>query len=150
MVHIFTENHQDRNFMIDLAVRELIARLLRHQTRDFIISHSVSQPHYNGINTVIDHLQKHLKDDINIDALCKMSCMSRTKFFNEFKQLIGSTPQEFLFQLRLKKSAGLLKQNNSVTQTCFATGFASTSHFSRCFKQFFSLSPTQYKARHCN
>jgi AraC-like DNA-binding protein len=150
MVHIFTENHQDRSFMIDLAVRELIARLLRHQTRDFIISHSLSQPDFNGINTAVDYLQKHLKDDISIDDLCKMSCMSRTKFFTEFKRLIGSTPQEFLFQIRLKEAACLLKNNNSVTQTCFATGFANTSHFSRSFKRFFGFSPSQYKARHCN
>jgi AraC-like DNA-binding protein len=150
MVHIFTENHQDRSFMIDLAVRELIARLLRHQTRDFIISHSLSQPDFNGINAAVDYLQKHLKDDISIDDLCKMSCMSRTKFFTEFKRLIGSTPQEFLFQIRLKEAACLLKNNNSVTQTCFATGFANTSHFSRSFKRFFGFSPSQYKARHCN
>ena len=93
MVHIYIENHQDRSFMIDLAVHELIARLLRHQTRDFIISHSINEPDNNGINAVIDYLHNHLKDEVNIDQLCKLACMSRTKFFDEFKQLLGVTPQ---------------------------------------------------------
>lgn len=148
MIHIFTENHQDRHFMVDLAVSELITRLLRHQTRDFILSHSHSDPEHNGINSVVAHLQKNLKEAINIDSLSKISCMSRTKFFSEFKRIIGCTPQDFLFQLRLKKAADLLKKNKSVTQACFATGYLDTSHFSRSFKKFFGMNPTQYKLRH--
>jgi len=148
MVHIFAENHQDRSFMIDLAVRELIARLLRHQTREFIISHSLSQPDHNGVNAAVDYLHHHLREDINIDQLSKLACMSRTKFFSQFKLSLGSTPQEFLFQLRLKLAAELLRQQQSVTQACFATGYANTSHFSRSFKRFYGMSPTQYKHRH--
>ena len=91
--------------MIDLAVSQLITRLLRHQTRDFIIGHSLVQPDHNGINNVIDHLHKNLSEEIDIDSLSKISCMSCTRFFNEFKQRIGTTPREFLFQLRLKKAA---------------------------------------------
>ena len=148
IMHIFTENHQDRNFMVNLAVSELITRLLRHQTREFILSHSLSNPEQNGINNVIAHLHQHLKETINIDHLSKISCMSRTKFFYEFKRIIGCTPQDFLFQLRLKKAADLLKRNNSVTQACFATGYLNTSHFSRSFKKFFGVNPSQYKLIH--
>lgn len=149
MVHIFTENHQDRSFMIDLAVRELIARLLRHQTRDFIMTHSQSQPDFNGINAAVDYIKNHLGEDISIDELSTLACMSRTKFFSEFKQHLGSTPQEFLFQMRLTLAANLLKQHQSVTQACFAAGFTNTSHFSRSFKRFYGINPTQYKQRHC-
>jgi len=148
MIHIFTENHQDRSFMLNLAVSELITRLLRHQTREFILSNSFSNPEYNGINSVVTHLQQNLKEAINIDSLSKISCMSRTKFFNEFKRIIGCTPQDFLFQLRLKKAADLLKRNNSVTQACFATGYLNTSHFSRSFKKCFGINPSQYKLMH--
>jgi len=148
MVHIFTENDQDRGFLIDLAVNELTARLLREQTRDFIITNSIVDPTRNGINNVISYLQTHLRDEVNIDDLCKTSCMSRTKFFNEFKKVTGVSPQDFLFQLRLHKAADLLKLNESVTQVCFATGYLNVSHFSRSFKRFYGVSPTQYKLRH--
>ena len=150
MVTIFTENHQDRDFMIDLAVRELIARLLRHQTRDFIISHSRSQPDHNGLNAAIDYLLLNLNKEMNIDELCKIACMSRTKFYNEFKRHLGSSPAEFLFQARLKYAAKLLKNNGSVTQACYSCGFKDSSHFSRSFKNFYAMTPTQYKQRHQN
>ena len=85
----------------------------------------------------------------DIEHLSKLSCMSRTKFFNEFKQVIGSSPRHFLFQLRLKKAAELLKKDHSVTEACFATGYLNTSHFSRSFKKHFGMNPTEYKTRHC-
>ncbi len=147
MVHIYTENHQDRSYMIDLAVTELIVRLLRHQTREFIISHSHQQPDFSGLNAVIAHVKDNLEHDINIEDLCKLACMSRTKFFNEFKHKLGCTPKDFLYQLRLKHAADLLSTGRSITDICFATGYANVSHFSRRFKAFYGVSPSQYKAQ---
>jgi len=145
IVQIYTENHQDRSFMIDLAVSELIVRLLRHQTREFIISHCEAQPDHNGINAVVSHIQKNLENNLDFEYLSKLACMSRTKFFNEFKQNIGCTPQDFLFQTRLKRAAHMLEQGKNITAVCFAIGFKNSSHFSRSFKAFYGMSPSQYK-----
>jgi len=148
IVQIYTENHQDRSFMIDLAVSELIVRLLRHQTREFIISHCDTQPDHNGINAVIAHIRQNLESNLDFEQLSKIACMSRTKFFNEFKQNLGCTPKDFLFQTRLKRAAQMLEQNENITAVCFATGFKNSSHFSRSFKAFYGMSPSQYKNKH--
>ncbi|MEH6442590.1 MAG: AraC family transcriptional regulator [Oceanospirillaceae bacterium] len=150
IVQIYTENHQDRSFMVDLAVTELIVRLLRHQTREFIIEHSNTQPDHNGLNAVVSHIKQNLAQNLNIDELCKLACMSRTKFFTKFKQSLGCTPKGFLYQLRLKQAATMLKGGKNITTTCFATGYSNTSHFSRSFKAFYGMSPTQYKNRKPN
>jgi AraC-like DNA-binding protein len=148
MVHIYSENHQDRSFMIDLAVTELIVRLLRHQTREFIISHSQTQPDHNGLNAVVSFLKDNLEKNLDIDSLCKLACMSRSKFFTEFKIHLGCTPKDFLYQIRLKQAAKMLRAGSSITHTCFTTGFTSNSHFSRSFKACFGMSPSQFKERH--
>jgi len=145
IVQIYTENHQDRSFMIDLAVSELIVRLLRHQTREFIISHCEAQPDHNGINAVVSYIQQNLENNLDFEHLSKLACMSRTKFFNEFKQNLGCTPKDFLFQTRLKRAAQMLEQRKNITDVCFATGFKNSSHFSRSFKAFYGMSPSQYK-----
>jgi transcriptional regulator GlxA family with amidase domain len=148
MVQIYTENHQDRSFMIDLAVSELIVRLLRHNTRAFIMSHSCLLPDHNGLNAAIAYIQKNLNEPLCIDRLCKLACMSRTKFFAEFKQKLACTPKDFLYQLRLKQAAKMLKHGSTITRACFASGFSNNSHFSRCFKAFYGMTPSQYKHRH--
>lgn len=148
IVQIYTENHQDRTYMIDLAISELTVRLLRHQTRDFIISHSEQSPDCNGLNAALYFINQNLAASIDIEQLCKISCMSRTKFFQQFRAHLGCTPAAYQQQARLNKAANMIKQGYQITQVCFELGFTNASHFSRCFKQYFSLSPSAFKSRH--
>lgn len=148
IVHLYSEDHVDRNIMIELALSELTIRLLREQTREFILQFTNKDPEHNGINAALAFIHQHLSDVINIDELARVACMSRTKFFAQFKQHLGCTPIAYQQQIRLKTAAVKLAQGQQITQTCFALGFVNTSHFSRCFKQLFGLSPRQYKARY--
>ncbi|UCX03371.1 AraC family transcriptional regulator [Shewanella glacialimarina] len=150
MVHIFTENEVDRNCLIDLAISELVIRLLRFQTRDFLLCHSEKDPEFNGLNSALQYIKSHLNEALNIDALCRQACMSRSKFFYQFKIHFGCTPMAFQQQIRMKQAAKLIAQGQQITQVCFSLGYHSASHFSRLFKQCYGISPTDYKLRHLN
>jgi len=147
IVQIYSENHPDRSAMVALAVSELTIRLLHQQTREFILAFSNQEPDHNGLSAALNHIELHLNESLNIDHLARIACMSRTKFFHEFKLHLGCSPMAFQSQSRLKQAAILLKKGQQVTQTCFALGFTNTSHFSRCFKKFYGISPRQYKER---
>jgi AraC-like DNA-binding protein len=148
IVHIYTENHQDRTFMIDLAVSELTVRLLRQQTREFMLNFCGEEPDNNGVNAALNHIINHLSENLNIESLCKIACMSRTKFFNEFKHHLGCTPMAFQHQMRLKQAAMLIKSGQQITQVCFELGFNNASHFCRSFKQFYGMSARDFRTRH--
>lgn len=148
IVNMYTENHQDRSAMISLAVSELTIRLLRHQTREFMLSFCQEQPDHNSLNAAVHFIQQHINETLNVDELARIACMSRTKFFNEFKRHFGCSPIAFQHQARLKMAAVKIKQGQQITMTCFELGFTNPSHFSRSFKQFYGLSPSQYKQKH--
>ena len=148
MVHIFTENHDDRAFLIDLAVTELSARLLRHQTRDFIVSCCQQDPEKNSINAVCYYILENLSTTLNTERLASIACMSRTKFFAVFKSHLGCTPTAFQLQQRLKAAALAIGQGQQITQVCFSLGFVSPSHFSRSFKSYYGITPNEYRQRH--
>lgn len=150
IVQMYGENHPDRSAMIALAVSELTIRLLHHQTRDFILSFSSKRPDHNGLTAAVDFIMQHLHEQLDIEGLSRLACMSRTKFFSEFKQHLGCSPIAFQQQNRLKKAAVMLKNGEKITTSCFALGFSNTSHFSRTFKQFYGFSPSQYKKRYLN
>lgn len=147
IVQMYGENHEDRSAMISLAVSELTIRLLRHQTRDFMLSFCQQQPDKNGLTATVSYIEVNLAENLDIDALARLACMGRTKFFNEFRCHFGCSPVAFQQQLRLKKAALLIKKGQQITQTSFGLGFNNASHFSRCFKQFYGLTPRQYKLR---
>jgi AraC-like DNA-binding protein len=148
IVQIYSENHPDRSAMVALAVSELTIRLLHQQTREFILAFSQQEPDNNGLSAALNHIKLHLSENVNIDDLARISCMSRTKFFHEFKVHLGCSPMAYQLQSRLKKAAVLLKKGEQITQVCFALGFTNTSHFSRSFKKFYGISPRQYKDRY--
>lgn len=145
IVSIYTENHPDRNLLIDLAVSELSVRLLRQQTRDFIVAHCEQDPEANAINRVVNHILANLTHALDVEQLCKLACMGRTKFFTEFKQNLGCTPIVFQQQERLKYAAELLSSGKQVTATSFEVGFLNVSHFSRAFKAYFGQTPSQFR-----
>jgi len=150
IVHIYTENHQDRNFMIDLAVSELTVRLLRQKTREFMLNFCYEEPDNNGLNSALNYITQHLSERLDVEQLCKIACMSRTKFFNQFKLHLGCTPMAFQHQLRLKQAGILIIKGQQITQVCFELGFNNASHFCRSFKQFYGMSARDYKTRHLN
>ncbi len=148
LVATFTEDSQDRDLLIDLGISELVVRMLRQQTRAFLLTLCTQNPEINGIGAAFHHIQRHLDQPLDIDYLCKIACMSRSRFFSEFKKHLGCTPLEFQQQLRMQVASERLKKGESVTRVCYDLGYRHLSHFSRRFHQQFGVSPKQYRDRY--
>ncbi len=147
LVHTFTEDQMDRDLLIDFGISELIVRMLRHQTRDFLLSACSVTPDANGMSAAIQHIRQELSEPLDIDQLCKIACMSRSRFFNEFKKHLGCTPMEFQHQLRMQEARERLTRGEPVTRVCFDTGYCNLSHFSRRFQRQYGESPRQLQSR---
>ncbi|MBL1321022.1 MAG: AraC family transcriptional regulator N-terminal domain-containing protein [Methylophaga sp.] len=145
LVSLFTHNHPDKEMMVDLGVSELVIRLLREQGREQLLEYCRQSPDATGISSAINYLTEYSALPLDIDALCRLACMSRSKLYIEFKKQLGCSPSEYLQQQRLKNAAKLLQAGNKVSEVCYHTGFNDLSHFSRRFSRFFGQSPTQYR-----
>lgn len=144
MVALFTENHPDRDAMVELSVTELIIRMLRNQERQFLLEYSKKMPDASGITTVLNYIEQHLAESLDIEMLTKLACMSRSRLYAEFKKQLGCSPCELQQQLRLKEAARRFEGGESITTVCYDLGFADPSHFSRRFRHFFGKSPREY------
>jgi AraC-like DNA-binding protein len=148
LVSLFTHDHPDKEIMVDLGISELIIKLLREQGRDVLLSYCKQVPDASGITSVIHYLGQHFALPLDIEQLCRIACMSRSRLYVEFKKHLGCTPGEYQQQLRLKSAAEGIEHGHSITQACFDNGFNDLSHFSRRFTQFFGHTPREYKQRH--
>lgn len=145
MIGLFSENEQDRHYLIELSVNELITRLLQQQSRDLMLA-NCHQPQINcSLNNALEYLAENLNQTLDIDKLCKIACMSRSKFYQQFKLAFGQSPATYQQQLRLKKARQLLQSGQQVSQICYELGFTNPSHFSRLFKRTFGVPPKHYK-----
>ena len=107
-----SENEQDRPYLIELAVNELITCLLQQQSRDLMLANCQQAPINCSLNHALNYLAENLNQTFDIDKLCKIACMSRSKFYQQFKLAFGQSPATYQQQLRLKKPANFYNQAN--------------------------------------
>lgn len=147
LLTVFTENHPDRDVMVDLGISELIVRMLRHQGRELILNYCQKIPDASSITAATDWIRQHLSAPLDIDQLSRHACMSRSRLYTEFNKQLGCSPCELQLQQRLKGAAEYIKAGRTITETCFDFGFSNPSHFSRRFRLFFGCSPREYRKR---
>ncbi|MBD2705423.1 response regulator [Spirosoma sp. BT702] len=79
-----------------------------------------------------------------LDQLMDELGMSRATLFRKVKALTGLTAHELLRNYRLKKAAQLLRSGASVGEAAFQVGFESPSYFSKCFRELYQVSPSDF------
>ncbi|MEZ5525796.1 MAG: AraC family transcriptional regulator N-terminal domain-containing protein [Pseudomonadales bacterium] len=148
LVALFTQNHPDKEIMVDLGVSELVIRLLREQGRNLLLDYCLKAPDASGITAAVNFIHQQLAEPLDIDCLCQAACMSRSKLYAEFKKQLGCSPGEYQQQVRLKAAAEALKKGKTVTQACYDLGFNDLSHFSRRFSRFYNCAPSQFRSKY--
>lgn len=98
------------------------------------------------MNKAIQIIKKNIDNEFfSIQMLCDDIGLSRTLLFTKFKAWTGYTPAEYILSVRMKQAAALLEQGKvSVSEVGYMVGYKSANHFSKSFKKFYSLSPTEY------
>jgi signal transduction histidine kinase/DNA-binding response OmpR family regulator/ligand-binding sensor domain-containing protein len=97
----------------------------------------------------INIIEEHIDDpDFNVETFSRLVGMSRVSLYNKLKSLTNHSVQEFIFLIRLKRAAQLLKESGmTVTEIAYSVGFKDPSHFSKLFKKQFGVSPKSYNTR---
>ena len=91
-------------------------------------------------------------DDLSIDVFAREMGMSRTLLFNKMKGIIGVTPNKFILNLKLKKAADMLlnEQDLTISEIAYRLGFNSPKYFAVCFRNMFAYTPTEFRERNAN
>ena len=77
-------------------------------------------------------------------AACSASHLSRT-----MRATIGTTPSAWILRQRLERAAMLLDSTGfSVSEVAAESGFNNLSHFHRCFRQAYAVTPLHYRKAH--
>ena len=90
-----------------------------------------------------------MKDpELNVEDLGRDMGMSRVQLYRKLKSLTNYSPNELLRQMRLKKAASLLAASDmTIAEVAYEVGFSSPSYFTKCYKEQFGESPTDFLKR---
>ncbi|WP_128548374.1 hybrid sensor histidine kinase/response regulator transcription factor [Larkinella soli] len=99
-----------------------------------------------GLYALIDtHLDE---SDYGVEQLAAQAGMSRSYLFRKVKALSGLSASELLRNYRLKRATEYLRQGYGIAETGYLVGFESPAYFTKCFRELYALTPTEFLARH--
>jgi signal transduction histidine kinase/ligand-binding sensor domain-containing protein/DNA-binding response OmpR family regulator len=92
-------------------------------------------------------LDKNLDNPaFNVGELAVEMKMSTTQLYRKIKALTNYSPVEFLRIARLHKAHEFLAERDlSIKEVCFRTGFNNLSYFVKCFREYFGITPANYR-----
>jgi AraC family transcriptional regulator len=99
-----------------------------------------------SINKAIAFIESNSTTDIQLKDIATLANLSQYHFHRVFKSLTGDTTKDFLTRLRLEKAALNLKHSqNDIGQIAFDCGYQNHETFTRAFKDYFGLTPLEYR-----
>lgn len=94
------------------------------------------------LSQVIQKMEANIEEPISPSLLAKEVGMSTRQLERLFRRYLNRSPKRYYMELRLQKARNLLMQTDmTVINVALACGFASPSHFSKCYRAHYNTTP---------
>ncbi|RDV16316.1 AraC family transcriptional regulator [Pontibacter diazotrophicus] len=149
LIRISINDHsREKDILANLALRELLVRLMQTQARQFFENNYKSLANSHRFGHIIQYIKENITSKIDVDKLSDKACMSRASFFRKFKEEFGFTPADYILKERIRLAKEYLRNPlNSVTQTCYMAGFQNLNYFIRAFKNKVGTTPKVFQQK---
>ena len=150
MIPYFSQIRPPSEKLLELKFKELLLNVLSNPSNKQLLAYIL---HLNdNIKTPIwQVMEKNYTYNLTLKEYARISSRSLATFKREFFEYYHTTPGKWLTAQRLKHARLLLSTTKqSISEIAFNSGFENVSHFSRVFKEKFSLSPLQYRNNQAN
>jgi transcriptional regulator GlxA family with amidase domain len=101
------------------------------------------------LSKVIQMMEINIEEPMSPSILAKDVGMSTRQLERLFRRYLDRSPKRYYMELRLQKARNLLMQTDmSVINVALACGFASPSHFSKCYRAHYDTTPYRERGSH--
>ncbi len=101
------------------------------------------------VSRLYEVIESRMSDsELSVETLGSELGLGRVQLYRKTKSLTGYSPNELLRIARLKKASALLASTEkTIAEITYEVGFSSPSYFTRCYKDYFGESPTDFLKR---
>ena len=143
-VHVQLSDDQTARLEKETLLLQMFSRLISSHTYNPQLSGKTGAEHA-AVRRVIDYLDTNFDEDLSIDTLAGIACLSPYHFIRTFSGQTGLTPHAWLMQLRTRKAKDFLGRGLPIADVAAQTGFSDQSHLNRSFKRLLGYTPGQYR-----
>ena len=100
------------------------------------------------IDRAKEYINENFRRDISLDDVSREVDISPYYFSKLFKQETGKNFIEYLTEIRLKNARELLQDSRlSIKEICAQSGYSDPNYFSRIFKKYEGVTPSEFRER---
>ena len=140
-----SQSSYGRSVLGKALLLKLLVLLRRYQQQEAVFYPAPMQPKNDRILEVLQYLDDHICEDLEIDHLAEQFFISKYHLMRLFHKETGSTIHTYLIQRRLLLAREMIKKGVSATNACYRSGFRSYSSFTRAYSKIFGTTPTGRK-----
>lgn len=151
VTRLIEELSNDNLYSNDLSLcylKELIIQMLRLDNSHF---HSKPTTHMQQtyenelLNDILLYIDNNIYEKISVSTLCDHFCISTSMLHSLFRKNMNNTAKNYINELKLSKSKELIRNStHTLSEISEMLGFSSIHYFSKKFKSYFNISPTEY------
>ena len=148
---LIEELSNDNLYSNDLSLcylKQLIIQMLRLDNSHF---HSKPTTHMQQtyenelLNDILLYIDDNIYEKISVSTLCDHFCISTSMLHSLFRKNMNNTAKNYINELKLSKSKELIRNStHTLSEISEMLGFSSIHYFSKKFKLYFNISPTEY------
>lgn len=148
---LIEELSNDNLYSNDLSLcylKQLIIQMLRLDNSQF---HSKPTTHMQQtyenelLNDILLYIDDNIYEKISVSTLCEHFCISTSMLHSLFRKNMNNTAKNYINELKLSKSKELIRNStHTLSEISEMLGFSSIHYFSKKFKSYFNISPTEY------
>ena len=148
---LIEELSNDNLYSNDLSLcylKQLIIQMLRLDNSHF---HSKPTTHMQQtyenelLNDILLYIDDNIYEKISVSTLCDHFCISTSMLHSLFRKNMNNTAKNYINELKLSKSKELIRNStHTLSEISEMLGFSSIHYFSKKFKSYLNISPTEY------
>lgn len=119
----------------------------REKEKNITVYDSMEEFEKIMLEKMLDIMTEHLYDSFSINLLCSALNYSKTYLSTLFKKHRGVSLMHYYNALKIKEAKKLLS-SHSVSETAYRLSFNTPYYFTKVFKKYEGLSPSEYKKKH--
>lgn len=143
LVRLFKETRHSSQSVIESASKIMEA------CASYIYMYGLIDIDESDLQLRIDkYITDNLKDELNVDGLCRAFGLSRTAIYKMFHKSYGTTVKKFIFMKRIRRAEEMLKNSSAqISEIAAAVGIKDYNYFIKAFGREYGISPLQFRKR---
>lgn len=148
MVYLIAQKH-GWDLATSIAEEFLVERIRGRNDRQRLplrLQLGASQP---KLAEAVAFMEANIEELISLDEIASHVNLSRRQLERLFQKHLHCVPTRYYMRLRLMHARQLLLQTSmAIVDIAYASGFVSTPHFSKCYREFFGIPPREERRAH--